>query len=320
MRVPLLPPLFSRAVIPRAVIPCAVIPCAVIPRMGLTALVVVVAAISSGCGLFGVDLGVEGADSRWVDIDNQNGRSVLLVEPSDRSDSSDPDPVPLVINLHGLGSDAEEMARLATWPEAARDHGLVVAFPQGVEESWNAGRCCGAAVEQNVDDVAFLDAVVAQMVAEEGVDPEQVYLTGYSNGAMMSYLYSCMRADTLAGVASVAGTNFSDCEPSQPVRFLQISGEEDPVVPVLGGKSSLPGLPQVPPVEGSLLAVGAASGCTGEPTGFELGGVASFQGQGCDPGSDVRYDVIGGLGHEYPSLVNSPDYVAVDKILEFWGL
>ncbi len=288
-------------------------------RMARVALVAVGLVVASGCGLFGTDLGVDGVESRWVDIDNQNGRSVLLVEQSDR-DPDEADPVPLVINLHGLGSDAEEMARMATWPEASRDGGFVTVFPQGVEQSWNAGRCCGAASEQGVDDVAFLDAVVAQMVAEEGVDPERIYLTGYSNGAMMSYLYSCRRADTLAGVASVAGTNFSDCEPTQPVEFLQVSGEEDPVVPVLGGKSSLPGLPEVPPVEGSLLAVGAASGCTGSPSGFELAGVASFQGQGCSEGHEVRYDVIGGLGHEYPTLANSPGYVAVDKIREFWGI
>ncbi|MFV0316108.1 MAG: alpha/beta hydrolase family esterase [Microthrixaceae bacterium] len=285
----------------------------------LFTVVAAVGLLATGCGLFGVDLGVEGVNARTVGIDNHNGRSVLLVEPSDREPNSD-ELVPLVVNMHGLGGDSEQMAKVATWPEAARDDNFVVVFPQGVDDSWNAGRCCGGAVEKGVDDVAFLDAVIAQMVAEEGVDPNQVYVTGYSNGAMMAYLYSCMRADTLAGVASVAGTNFSDCQPSQPVEFLQISGEQDPVVPVLGGKSSLPGLPEVPPVEGSLLAVGAASGCSGAPSGFELDGIASFQGEGCSEGHPVRFDVISGLGHEYPSLSNSPSYVAVDKILEFWGL
>lgn len=285
---------------------------AVLMLLGLITLVL------SGCGLFGVDLGIDGVDVRTVRIDNQNGRTALLVEPAGRTTTSPA--LPLVVVLHGLGENAEGMARLATWPEAARDIGFVVVFPQGVDDSWNAGRCCGGAVEQGVDDVAFLDAVVAQMIAEENVDRDAVYLTGFSNGAMMTYLYGCRRPDALAGAASVAGTNFSDCRPSAPLRFIQVSGSDDPVIPVLGGKSSLPGLPAVPSVEQSVLAVARASGCTGQPSGAELAGIASFQGAGCVDGKPVRYDVIGGLGHAYPNLVNSPDYVAVDKILEFWGL
>lgn len=277
-----------------------------------------IALIATACGLFGVDLGIDGVDVRTVRIDNQNGRTALLVEPVGRTANS-PE-LPLVMVLHGLGEDAEGMARLATWPEAARDAGFVAVFPQGVDDSWNAGRCCGSAVEQGVDDVAFLDALVAQMVAEENVDPDAVYMTGFSNGAMMTYLYGCRRPDALAGAASVAGTNFSDCEPSAPLRFVQVSGSDDPVIPVLGGESSLPGLPAVPSVEQSVLAVAKASGCTGRPSGAEVAGVASFQGAGCVEGKPVRYDVVSGLGHEYPNLVNSPGYVAVDEILEFWGL
>jgi polyhydroxybutyrate depolymerase len=274
--------------------------------------------LGSACGLFGVNLGIDGVDVRTVRVDNQNGRSAILVEPADRTGSS-PE-LPLVVILHGLGQDAEGMARVATWPEAARDVGFVAVFPQGVDDSWNAGRCCGSAAEQGVDDVAFLDALIAQMVAEENVDPEAVYLTGFSNGAMMIYLYGCRRPDALAGAASVAGTNFSDCQPGVPLRFIQVSGSDDPVIPVLGGKSSVPGVPEVPSVEQSVLAVAKASGCTGQPSGAEFAGVASFQGEGCAAGTPVRYDVVGGLGHEYPNLVNSPEYVAVDKILEFWGL
>ena len=284
----------------------------------LFAILAVIGLLGSGCGLFGVNLGIDGVDVRTVRIDGQNGRSAILVEPADRTASSPK--LPLVVILHGLGEDAEGMAKLATWPEAARDVGFVAVFPQGVDDSWNAGKCCGSAAEQGVDDVAFLDALVAQMVAEENVDPNAVYLTGFSNGAMMTYLYGCRRPDALAGAASVAGTNFSDCQPDAPLRFLQVSGSDDPVVPVLGGHSSVPGVPEVPSVEQSILAVARASGCTGQPNGVELAGVASFQGEGCADGKPVRYDVVRGLGHEYPNLVNSPEYVAVDKIVEFWGL
>ncbi|MEZ5238021.1 MAG: hypothetical protein R2716_03400 [Microthrixaceae bacterium] len=68
------------------------------------------ALVLGSCGLFGVDLGVEGVDVRSVGIDNHSGRSVLLVEPADRTPGSDP--LPLVVVLHGLGENAEDMARL----------------------------------------------------------------------------------------------------------------------------------------------------------------------------------------------------------------
>ncbi len=285
-----------------------------------TAVIALTCLAAVSCGLFGTDLGVAGVEAHWVSVDGQNGRKALVVVPEDHFTGSSGSPdLPLVVILHGLGEDAETMARQATWPQAARDDDFVAVFPQGVDDSWDAGGCCGLAAETDVNDVAFIDSLISQMVAEEGVDPAQVYLTGWSNGAMMTYLYACRAPDGLAGAASVAGTNFSDCVPGGAVDFMQISGGDDPVVPVLGGESSLPGLPEVPSVEESMLEVAAAAGCA-EPSGSEVDGIVSFEGVGCTDGTLVQYDVIQGLGHQYPTAENSPNFIAVDKILEFWGL
>lgn len=267
----------------------------------------------------GVDLGVDGIDARWVRVDNQNGREALVVSPED-FDPELSDRLPAVIVLHGLGSNAEDMARLAEWPQAARDRDLLAVFPQGLEDSWNAGGCCGSASAGGAEDVAFLDALVDQLIGEEGADPDRIYLTGYSNGGMMTYRYSCMRADRLAGAASVAGTDFDeDCEPTGALPFLQVSGADDPVVPVLGGESSMPGVPEVPSVERSVLAVAEGAGCE-PPTVTEDGRVMTFTADGCREGVQVRYQVVDGLDHSYPNSVTAPEYVAVDRILDFWGL
>jgi polyhydroxybutyrate depolymerase len=252
-------------------------------------------------------------------VDNQNGREALLVSRDGFDPETAAEPLPAVIVLHGLGGNAEEMARMAEWPAAARDRGFLAVFPDGVETSWNAGGCCGVASEDGVDDVALLDSLVDQLVAEEGVDPDRIFLTGYSNGGMMTYSYSCRRADRLAGAASVAGTDFDEeCEPSGAIPFLQVSGEEDPVVPVLGGDSSFPDLPDTPSVEQSVLAVARGAECQ-PPTATESDGLTRFESTGCRQGAQVRYDVIGGLDHSYPTSAITPHYVAVDQILDFWG-
>jgi polyhydroxybutyrate depolymerase len=277
------------------------------------------AASLAGCAWFGPDLGVDGVDAGWMAIDGQNGREALLVSPEGFDPETAAEPLPAVIVLHGLGGTAEEMARMAEWPAAARDRGFLAVFPEGVERSWNAGGCCGVAAEEGIDDVALLDALVDQLVSEEGVDPDRVHLTGYSNGGMMTFSYSCRRADRLAGAASVAGTDFDEeCQPAGAIPFLQVSGEDDPVVPVLGGDSSFPDLPDTPSVEQSVLAVAQGAGCQ-PPTAAESDGLTRFESTGCRDGAQVRYDVIGGLDHSYPTSAITPQYVAVDQILDFWG-
>ncbi|MGI9579374.1 MAG: alpha/beta hydrolase family esterase [Microthrixaceae bacterium] len=284
---------------------------------------VALAIIVSSCGLFNSGLSVENADVKTIEVDGQDDREAVLVAPEGHFFNSDRQgeagDLPLVVALHGLGGDAVSFGKDTEWPTAARDNGFVVAFPQGVDDSWNAGRCCGAAVAEGTNDVAFIDALINQLVAEEGVDPDQVYLTGYSNGAMFTYLYACLAAGDIAGAASVAGTNFSDCEPNGSIDFLQTSGADDPVIPVLGGESELVGVPEVPSVEQSLLDMAEAAGCQGLQT-LDVNGVMSFQSTECNADTSVRFDVIEGFGHEYPTAENSPNYVAVDKILEFWGL
>jgi polyhydroxybutyrate depolymerase len=288
-------------------------------RPVLLATVALTAVLIGACGLFGPDVGVDGVDADWVQVDNQPGREALVVVPAGFDPETADALVPAVIVLHGLGADGEEMARLAEWPAAARDRGFVAVFPQGEENSWNAGGCCGLASEQGVDDVAMLDSLIDQLVAEEGVDPERIYLTGYSNGGMMTYMYICRRADLLAGAASVAGTDFDDeCDPTAAVPFLQISGEKDPVVPVLGGKSAFPDLPDTPSVEESVQAVAEGAGCSPAST-TEPEGLQRFESSGCRDGVTVRYDVVAGLDHSYPSSAITPQYVAVDQILDFWG-
>ncbi len=270
-------------------------------------------------GACGVNLGVDGARADWSTIDGQHGRKALVVSPEDHDPDLSDEKLPLVVNLHGLNGTAEEMATMAEWPEAVVGHNLLMVFPEGVEKSWNAGGCCGEAESGGVDDVAFLDAVIEQMVEEYRGDPEQIYMTGYSNGGMMTYRYNCERPDQLVGAASYAGTDYSDCKPAGAVPFFQISGSEDTIVPPLGGQSAVQDVGNVPSVPSSIEEVAEGAGCEGE-TGDETTGVVHVVADNCRNDIVVQYDFVNGLDHHYPTTESFPTYVAVWNIVDFWGL
>lgn len=149
--------------------------------------------------------------------------------------------IPLVVVLHGGGATAENMIPFTGFNSLADTVGFAVLYPNGVGKSWNDGRNAPGieASKDNVDDVGFISAAVDQVAAELPIDPERIYATGISNGAMMSNRLACERADRFAAVAPVAGSGPQDfmarCRPVRPVSMLMINGTADPLVPYQGG-------------------------------------------------------------------------------------
>ena len=104
-------------------------------------------------------------------------------------------PAPVLIALHGGGGDADHQAddsnyRLISKSEQA---GFIAVFPNGYSRfggilaTWNAGSCCGGAQKSNVDDVGFIREVIHRMERQASIDPRRIFVTGMSNGAMMSW-------------------------------------------------------------------------------------------------------------------------------------
>ena len=151
---------------------------------------------------------------------------------------------PLVIAFHGGGSHARAMADRTGLRLAADAHGFVVAFPEGSGRlarvrTWNAGECCGYALEHGVDDVGFVLAVIDALVVRHAVDPRRVYLTGMSNGAMMAYRVALERPERIAAIAPVAGAMALDPDLVRvPVPVLHVHGTDDRHAPFEGGVGS----------------------------------------------------------------------------------
>jgi len=140
-------------------------------------------------------------------------------------------PLPLVFDVHGYTSFASEQMMRSKWDKMADKEGFVLIDPEGVNKSWNAGSCCGG---NKQDDVKFFRDMVAKATAELCIDSKRVYVSGHSNGGMMTYALACQAADIFAAVAPVCGISMSPgpCQPSRPIPVLAIRGLNDGTVTI----------------------------------------------------------------------------------------
>jgi polyhydroxybutyrate depolymerase len=164
----------------------------------------------------------------------------LVHEPIARASSG---ALPLVLVLHGGGGSPEGAERMSDMSALADREGFIAVYPAGTGFfrrrllTWNSGNCCGSAMKSGVDDVGFLSALIEKYVKEGKADPKRVFMTGLSNGAMMTHRFACERADLIAAAAPVAGAiGIPRCEPSCPVSMLMIHGYADQHVPYAGGE------------------------------------------------------------------------------------
>lgn len=151
--------------------------------------------------------------------------------------------MPLIIALHGGGGTAKGMIRLTfgRFNELADAYGFLVAYPQGLEKSWNDGRDdpISFAHKNNIDDIGFLLKIIETTITHYKADPEMIFVTGISNGGFLSFRVSRDLANQVTAVAPVtASIPFStrnDHLTAPPVNILLINGTADPLVPYNGG-------------------------------------------------------------------------------------
>lgn len=150
-------------------------------------------------------------------------------------------PVPLVIALHGGGGTGYNMEKLSRrgFNTLADREGFVVVYPDGIEKSWNDGR-----IGKEIDDVGFISTLIDRLIKEYNIDPKRIYVTGMSNGAIMSYRLACELTEKIAAIAPVAGNMpqniYPSCSPSMPISVLAINNANDPLVPFAGGNITGP--------------------------------------------------------------------------------
>lgn len=228
--------------------------------------------------------------------------------------------LPVVIALHGGGGNAAQFRSQTGLDEIADRNGFIVVYPNGTAgllgnfRTWNAGRCCGTAVKNNIDDVGFISDVIDVLAKKYAIDRQRVYATGHSNGAMMSYRLACELSDKIAAIAPNSGQRvFDNCHPTHSVAVLHIHGTADPCALYNGGKqcggcfSQVLGL-HLPndtwacaPVKESVASYAALNGCSAETkVVFTKGAVICERYQDCPGNAPVELCSIKGAGHRWP--------------------
>jgi polyhydroxybutyrate depolymerase len=149
--------------------------------------------------------------------------------------------LPVVLALHGSGIDARVMTYFCGLDELAVRAGFAVVYPNGTGRtsrnlSWNAGRCCGFAQREGVDDVAFIDALLDELPRHLPVDARRIYVTGMSAGGMMAYRLAAELSHRIAAIAPVAGgMELDECQPAEAVSVCHFHGTADEYAPFEGG-------------------------------------------------------------------------------------
>ena len=169
-------------------------------------------------------------------------------------------PTPLVLLLHGYTASGDIQEAYFQFEPLAESRGFLYVHPDGTvdpagQQFWNATDACCAFGPDAADDVTYLMAIIEQVSAEYNVDPKAIFLAGHSNGGFMSYRMACEHADTIAGIASLAGATFADtadCTPSEPVSVLQVHGTSDETIKYDGGSIASVDYPSAPQTVGVL--------------------------------------------------------------------
>jgi polyhydroxybutyrate depolymerase len=257
----------------------------------------------------------------------------------------------VVLLLHGGGQPvASFLARphMAEFATRADANDVILVAPEGFALLWNAAHCCRLPF-LNIDDVAFINNLLSELIGDLDIDDHRVHMVGYSNGGMMVHRLAAELPSLFASGASVAGPvggflpsglAIPACEPydascsdwgsvltpivpSEPIPMMMIRGMRDDVIVYEGGSRNplLWHLPAVAntaaPEETDYTHWTAINGCTEQPVAYYPQGQLRDCLATTPDQADVRMVSLCGMTHEWPTTTNTAEFDAVEHIVQF---
>jgi polyhydroxybutyrate depolymerase len=220
-----------------------------------------------------------------------------------------PKSAPIIVVLSGVSATTSlEIKRDQLVQFVSTDRAELI-YPVGIGRSWNAGGCCGMAGREDIDDVAFLQALVAH------VDPGRrrpIDLVGYSNGGRLAYRVACTDPALFDATAVVKAMPQPGCVVSQPLSILQIVSTNDPHIPYKPGD---PGTEQ-PSATVQVARLRATDGCALTGTVSTRGSLVLKTWSQCRDHVQLAFATYGGGGHSWPAG-NAKTPSAADAIWDF---
>lgn len=184
----------------------------------------------------------------YITVDNVK-RQYIVHLPTDYTSNKE---YPLLLALHGGSGNAKQFEDQSGFNSVADEKGFIVVYPDGLGlfefkfHIWNSGYI-PTNLDHGVNDVKFLHDLIIHLETSYSINTSRVYMTGHSNGAMMTYRMAAEYPQLFAGVASVAGSIggkttptsnwYTIPKPNASVNVIEIHGLKDTNVLYNGGYS-----------------------------------------------------------------------------------
>ncbi len=186
-----------------------------------------VAAASAGCGSATGQIQPGQAYEATLE-DQEVSRAYRFTAPSDYSAD---EPTKVILLFHGTGGTIDDIEQYTGLVADANARGFAVLTPQGLSRTTPQGELPAAwnvpGFETPADDVAFVEALLAEVGGIACLDLNGVYATGISAGGAFPAWLACS-SDVVAGIAPIAGANLvRPCPEGRPVAYLGFHGTAD---------------------------------------------------------------------------------------------
>jgi polyhydroxybutyrate depolymerase len=203
-------------------------------------------------------------------------------------------PAPLILNLHGSGSNAIQQSVYSRLPVVGETRGYLVVTPDAINANWE--------ISGSGPDDRFLTGLLDDIEHNYCVDLDRVYAAGISLGAWKAAITACSHQDRFAAIALVA----VEVAPAQCVMpVVAFHGTADHIVPygegadpgvvVTGPNAGLPG------VKTNMANWAKNDGCSAQKRVVAIGSdVEQWIYPGCTNGTGVEFYSIKHGDHTWP--------------------
>lgn len=228
--------------------------------------------------------------------------------------------LPVLIAMHGARGNGQGMAAYTGFNPIADKNAFIAAYPDGLagDRTWNSlfGTIPGAegVLSDEVDDVAFLRALIGYLRDNLHADPARIFACGHSAGAYMAYRAAVDLPDLIAAAGVVNGSlgiksvDGKPCgatipTPAVPVSLIHICGKQDNAVKFEGAQTPKNLFKSVPDCIQFFVQADQCA-ATPQETHDAQNGVDRALYTGGKNGTEVELVVVQNCGHGWPMPQN----------------